>query len=55
VYVYGKTWDQAHDRLIEEQAKVRRGIPVAAESWKLGPYLDYWLDNVVKPTRRPAT
>jgi integrase len=55
VYVYGKTWDQAHDRLVEEQAKVRRGIPVAAESWKLGAYLDYWLENVVKPTRRPAT
>lgn len=38
-----------------EQSKVVRGIPVAAESWKLGPYLDHWLENVVKPTRRPAT
>jgi integrase len=55
VYVYGKTWDQARDRLVEAQAKVRHGIPVAAESWKLGAYLDYWLENVVKPTRRPAT
>ena len=24
-------------------------------SWKLGPYLDYWLGHVIKPTRRPAT
>ena len=55
VYVYGKTWDQARDRLVEEQSKVVRGIPVAAESWKLGPYLDQWLENVVKPTRRAAT
>ena len=55
VYVYGKTWDQAHARLVEAQAKARRGIPVAAESWKLGAYLDYWLENVVKPSRRPAT
>jgi integrase len=55
IYVYGKTWDHAHDRLIEEQSKVVRGIPVAAESWKLGPYLDYWLENIVKLARRPAT
>jgi integrase len=55
MYVYGKTWDQARDRLIEEQSKVQRGIPVANEPWKLGSYLDHWLDNVVKPTRRPAT
>ena len=55
VYVYGKTWDQAHDRLIEARSKVLRGIPVATEPWKLGPYLDHWLENVVRPTRRPAT
>ncbi len=55
VYIYGKTWQQARDRLVEEQSKVVRGIPVAAESWKLGPYLDQWLENVVKPTRRAAT
>jgi integrase len=55
VYVYGKTWDQARDRLIEEQSKVQRGIPVANEPWKLGAHLDHWLENVVKPTRRPAT
>ena len=55
VYVYGKTWEQARDRLVEEQSKVVRGIPVADESWRLGPYLDYWLENIVKPTRRDAT
>lgn len=55
VYVYGQTWEQARDRLIEAQAKTGRGIPVAAESWKLGPYLDHWLESVIEPTRRPAT
>lgn len=55
VYVYGNTWEQARDRLIEEQAKVGRGVPVAAESWKLAPYLDNWLESVIKATRRPAT
>jgi integrase len=55
VYVYGRTWEEARDRLAEEQVKAARGIPVPAQSWKLGPYLDYWLEHVVKPTRRPAT
>ncbi len=36
VYVYGKTREEARDKLVEEQAKVLRGIPTAAESWKLG-------------------
>lgn len=55
VYVYGRTRAEARERLLEEQAKVQQGIPVAARSWKLGEYLDYWLENVVKPTKRPAT
>jgi integrase len=55
VYVYGHTREEARERLLEEQAKVQQGIPVAARSWKLGEYLDYWLENVVKPTKRPAT
>ena len=55
VYVYGRTYDEAREKLIAEQAKVMAGIPVPAQSWKLGAYLDYWLEHVVKPTRRPAT
>ena len=55
VYVYGRTYDEAREKLIAEQAKVMAGIPVPDKSWKLGAYLDYWLENVVKPTRRPAT
>jgi len=55
VYVYGRTYEEARENLIREQAKVTSGIPVPVRSWKLGPYLDYWLEHVVKPTRRPAT
>jgi hypothetical protein len=33
---------------------VVRGIPVASESWKLGPYMDHWPEIVVKPTSRAA-
>ena len=54
VYVYGRTREEAHDRLVQEQSKAGRGIPVPAQSWKLGPYLDYWLEHVIEPTRRPV-
>jgi Phage integrase, N-terminal SAM-like domain len=33
----------------------RAGKLVPGEVWKLGPYLDYWLENFVKRNRRPAT
>jgi integrase len=55
VYVYGRTREEAHGKLIDEQAKALRGVPVPVQSWRLGPYLDYWLDQVIKPNRRPAT
>jgi len=55
VYVYGRSRAEVRERLVEELAKASRGLPVPAQSWKLGPYLDYWLEQVIKPTRRPAT
>jgi hypothetical protein len=48
VYVYGRTREETGDKLIEEQAKAARGIPVSAQSWKLGPYLDYWLELMAR-------
>lgn len=37
------------------QQDARAGMPVPDEVWRLGPYLEYWLENVVKRNRRPAT
>jgi integrase len=55
VYVYGRSREEAHAKLVEELARVGRGVPVPAQSWKLGPYLTYWLEHVVRPSRRLAT
>ena len=35
--------------------QARAGVPVPDEAWKLGLYLEYWLENFVKHNRRPAT
>jgi integrase len=55
VVVYGKTLAEARDKLGQAQQQARVGIPVPDQSWKVGPYLEYWLANVVKRSRRPAT
>jgi Phage integrase, N-terminal SAM-like domain len=39
----------------EAQERNERGIPVPDRSWKLADWLDYWLEHVVLPKRRPAT
>jgi integrase len=55
VVVYGKTLAEARNKLGQAQHQARVGIPVPDESWKVGPYLEYWLENIVKRNRRPAT
>jgi hypothetical protein len=53
--VYGKTREQARDKLNKAQQDARAGVVVPDEVWKLGAYLEYWLENFVKRNRRPAT
>ena len=55
VVVYGKTLQEARDKLLKAMQQARSGILVPDESWKLGAYLEYWLEHVVKHNRRPAT
>ena len=55
VVVYGKSLDEVRDKLGKAQQQARSGIPLADESWRLGPYLEHWLENFVKRNRRPAT
>ncbi|WP_433609529.1 tyrosine-type recombinase/integrase [Dactylosporangium sp. CA-139114] len=49
--VYGKTWDQAHQRLVELKAKSHSGIPAPDRSWKVEEYLRYWLQVYVAGLR----
>jgi integrase len=55
VSVYGKTRDECHAKFIELKAQADQGIPVAAESWTVADYLNYWLEHVVRAERRPKT
>jgi integrase len=55
IVVYGKTREQARSKMNKAQQDARAGVLVPDEVWKLGPYLEYWLENFVKRNRRPAT
>ena len=55
VVVYGKTYEEARDKLAKAQHQARAGIRAPDSAWALGPYLQYWLENSVKRNRRPAT
>lgn len=55
VRVYGKTRTNVHEKLIEVTARAFQGVRLPDRAWKLGDYLDYWLEQVVRPNRRLST
>jgi Phage integrase, N-terminal SAM-like domain len=54
-YVYGRTREEAHAKLVQLQDRSARGIPRPDRAWRVGEYLDYWLTEVAKPAVRPTT
>jgi integrase len=54
-YVYGRTWDEANEKLGKLQEQERNGIPVPSRAWSLGEWLDYWINHIVKPNREDNT
>ncbi|GIH97993.1 tyrosine-type recombinase/integrase [Planobispora takensis] len=52
---YGKTREEVHGKLVEVLDRSRRGVPVSDRPWKLGEYLDYWLEHVASLRLRATT
>lgn len=55
VRAYGVSRAEVHAKLTELKSKDAQGIPTPDKSWRLGEYLDYWLEEVVKPGKKPKT
>jgi integrase len=53
-YIYGKTREQVHEKWLKLQQQARQG-PMATSTPKLGEFLVYWLEEVVRPNLAPAT
>lgn len=55
VFAYAKTWDEAHEKLVELHSMEHNGVPVPDTNATVEQYLRYWLAEEVKPNRRPKT
>jgi integrase len=53
-YVYGKTREEVHDKWVKLQASARQR-PIPTTSPTVADYISYWLEDVIKPNREPAT
>ncbi|MBT2389936.1 site-specific integrase [Streptomyces sp. ISL-1] len=53
--VYGKTWDNAHEKLTRLKADSQSGVPVSVMKQTVAEYLAYWLEHVSKPKVRRVT
>ncbi|AJZ82058.1 tyrosine-type recombinase/integrase [Streptomyces sp. AgN23] len=54
-FVYGKSWDDVHEKLTRLKADSQSGIPVVTSKLSLGEFLMYWLANVARIKVRPST
>ena len=52
---YGKTYDEVAEKIAKLLELESKGVPTPDKTWKIGPFLTYWLDEVIKPLRRPKT
>ena len=52
---YGKTHDEAAEKLAKAKELEDKGVPTPAKAWTLADFLAYWLEEIVKPNQRPNT
>jgi integrase len=53
--IYGKTRKEVVEKLKVIQAQQQQGVNIAAERMTIKQYLEYWLEEQIKPHRRPRT
>ncbi|MEO3752531.1 site-specific integrase [Streptomyces sp. B6B3] len=53
--VYGKTWEETHEKLTKLKADSNSGVPIATNKMTLAEYLTYWLTNVANVKVRKTT
>src|SRR5262245_55702365 len=53
--VYGSSWEDAHTKLVALLERNQRGLPATDRPWTVAAYLEYWLTEVVKASRRAST
>ena len=52
---YGKTYDEVAEKIAKLLEHESKGVPTPDKTWKVGPFLGYWLEEIVKTGKRPTT
>lgn len=55
VHLYGRTQAEAREKLVAKQQELRNGKLFGGMPQRLDEYLDYWLEQVILPSKRPST
>jgi integrase len=55
VRTYAASREAARARLVALLDSAQRGLPQPDQAWRVGDYLQYWLNEVIRPTRREKT
>jgi hypothetical protein len=55
VSVYGRSWDECDEKITRLKVDSYAGIGVSVGSYTVCQWLSYWLEDVVKPARKPST
>jgi integrase len=55
VSVYGRSWEDCDEKITRLKADNYAGIGAAVNSYTVSQWLSYWLEDVVKPARKPST
>jgi len=54
-FIYGRTRAEVAEKLRHAQAELDAGMVLAHERVRVGPFLDRWLSDVIRPSRSFAT
>lgn len=55
VSVYGRSWEECDEKITRLKADNYAGIGASVSSYTVSQWLNYWLEDVVKPARKPST
>jgi integrase len=55
VSVYGRNWEDCDEKITRLKADNYAGIGTAVNSYTVSQWLSYWLEDVIKPARKPST
>ncbi|MGH3537012.1 MAG: tyrosine-type recombinase/integrase [Pseudonocardiaceae bacterium] len=55
ISVYGRSWEECDKKITRLKSDNYAGVGASVSSYTVAQWLSYWLEDVVKPARKPST